>query len=82
MDNNIAIHVDFGGGLDLVFDGHTDLHLTLPPASTLQTLITQLATHHANHKRDMFAINNQMYHSLTQPSRDPSLSERSRLVVG
>ncbi len=60
MNNSIAINVDFGGGLDLVFNNKTELTLTLPPESTIQSVITELATHHANHKKDMFAVNNQM----------------------
>lgn len=61
MQNTIAINVDFGGGLDLVFNNKTDIKLELPPNSTVQTVITELASKHANHKKDMFAINNQMY---------------------
>lgn len=61
MQNTININVDFGGGLDLVFDGKTDLKLELPIEATVQTVISQLANKYANHKKDMFAINDQMY---------------------
>lgn len=64
MQNTIAISVDFGGGLDLVFDGKTDIKLELPESATVQTVITELASKHANHKKDMFAVNNLMYQSL------------------
>lgn len=60
MQNTISIQVDFGGGLDLVFDGKTDLKLEVASDATVQTIITELATKYANHKKDMFAINNQM----------------------
>ena len=60
MNNNIKVSVDFGGGLDLVFDGKKDIALELPADSTVQTVISELANKHANHKRDMFAANEKM----------------------
>ncbi len=57
---SLTVSVDFGGGLDLVFDGKTELKLDLPVGSSVSTVIKQLADKHANHKRDMFAINGQM----------------------
>jgi hypothetical protein len=61
MDNNIKVCVDFGGGLDLVFDGKKEITLEIPKDSTVQTVIAELANKHANHKRDMFAVNEKMY---------------------
>ncbi len=60
MQNTITIHVDFGGGLDLVFDGRKDIVLELPADATVQTVIAELASKHANHKKDMFALNEKM----------------------
>jgi len=40
MQNTIAIKVDFGGGLDLVFNNKTDIKLELPANATVQTVIT------------------------------------------
>lgn len=61
MQNTISIAVDFGGGLDLVFDNKREIALTLPAEATVQTVITELANKHANHKKEMFAVNGQMY---------------------
>ena len=60
MQNSFIVSVDFGGGLDLVFDGKTELKLELTEGSTVSTVIKQLADKHANHKREMFAINGKM----------------------
>lgn len=83
MDNNIAVNVDFGGGLDLVFDGKKEIKLSLPKDATVQTVITELAAKHANHKREMFAVNDKMYLFLTQTARHPGACKRCRLgIVG
>ena len=71
MENNIAVTVDFGGGLDLVFDGKKEIKLSLPKEATVQTVISELACKHANHKREMFAVNEKMYLCLTQTPRHP-----------
>lgn len=60
MQNSFIVTVDFGGGLDLVFDGKTELKLELSEGSTVSSVIKMLASQHANHKREMFAINGQM----------------------
>ena len=39
MQSTITIYVDFGGGLDLVFDGRKDIVLELPADATVQTVI-------------------------------------------
>ena len=59
MQANITITVEFGGGLDLVFDNKPQLTLTLPEHSTLAQLVKTLYTM-ANHKREMFAVNDKM----------------------
>lgn len=51
MQNNIAIHVDFSGGLDLVFDGKTEIDLELQADATISTLIAELSNKYANHKK-------------------------------
>ena len=51
MNNSIKVNVDFGGGLDLVFDGKKEILLELPSNSTIQTVIVELSNKHANHKR-------------------------------
>ena len=61
MLKSLEITADFGGGLDLVFDGKTQIKLELAEGSTVSSAIKLLADKHANHKRDMFAINGQMY---------------------
>ena len=60
MNNSIKVNVDFGGGLDLVFDGKKEILLELAPDSNIQTVITELANKHANAKREMFAVNDKM----------------------
>lgn len=57
MENTITIHVDFAGGLDLVFDNKTELNLELPVGSTVDTVIKELSNKHANYKKEMFAVN-------------------------
>ena len=81
MDNNIAVTVDFGGGLDLVFDGLKEIKLSLPKDATVQTVIAELAGKHANHKREMFAVNEKMYFFLTQTTRHLGAGQRRRLGV-
>ena len=61
MLNSFEVVADFGGGLDLVFDGKTQIKLELAEDSTVSTVIKLLADKHANHKKEMFAINGQMY---------------------
>ena len=61
MNNSIDVKVDFGGGLDLVFDGKREIALQLPAGATIQTAIAELAGKHANHKREMFAAGESMY---------------------
>jgi hypothetical protein len=51
MQNNFEVTVDFGGGLDLVFNGKTELKLELTEGGTVSTVIQLLAEKHANHKR-------------------------------
>jgi len=51
MNNTIKLNVDFGGGLDLVFDGKKEITLELPANATVQTVISELANKHANQKR-------------------------------
>lgn len=60
MKGAIVVSADFGGGLDLVFDGKTQIDLVLPPGSSIATVIETLFREHANQKKDMFAVNNQM----------------------
>ena len=42
--------VDFGGGLDLVFDGKTNISLALEEGATVSTAIKALADNHAKTK--------------------------------
>jgi hypothetical protein len=57
MQNNITVSADFGGGLDIVFDGKTEIKLEIGLPATVSSVIRELADRHANHKKDMFAIN-------------------------
>lgn len=61
MATEIKVKADFSGGLDLVFDGKTEITLVLPQGTTVEKLIELLSTQHANSKRDMFTLNNKMY---------------------
>lgn len=60
MQKDILVRVDFGGGLDLVFDGKTEIEVMLPLEGTVKDVIIELENKHANHKKDMFAIKGQM----------------------
>ena len=60
MDNTLTLTVDFGGGLDLVFDFRKEIVLQLPQPATVQSVISELASKHANAKREMFAVNDKM----------------------
>lgn len=61
MATEIKVKADFSGGLDLVFDGKTEITLVVPQGTTVEKLIELLSTQHANSKRDMFTLNNKMY---------------------
>lgn len=51
MNNHFEVTVDFSGGLDLVFDGKTEIKLEIPDGSTIQTVIQILFDKYANHKK-------------------------------
>lgn len=51
MDPTVKVKADFSGGLDLVFDGKTDIKLELKEGSTTADLIRDLANNHANSKK-------------------------------
>ena len=56
MDSNIKVKADFSGGLDLVFDGKTEIALTVKEGNTIANLIRILAEEHANSKKEMFYL--------------------------
>lgn len=59
--NHITVTADFSGGLDLVFNGKTEIKLTLNSNSTVSDVIAELEKNHANDKKDMFSTQGKMY---------------------
>ena len=60
MDGNIKVKADFSGGLDLVFDGKTEIALSVKEGNTIANLIRILAEEHANSKKEMFYLSEKM----------------------
>lgn len=57
--DEMQVHIDLSGGLDLVFDGRTQLSLSAPANCRLEEIVMLLAGQ-ANTKRDMFVSNGRM----------------------
>lgn len=61
QESNIKVKADFSGGLDLVFDGKTEITLQVKPGTTVGEIIKILGNEHANAKKEMFCLNDKMY---------------------
>lgn len=51
MNPKFTVKADFSGGLDLVFDGKTEIKVEVPHNATASHLIRLLADHYANSKK-------------------------------